>query len=173
MCWHYHFFIRNQQLLLYQYKYRLHFNAYFLIFLTLPESLKVVLTNTVEILMMSAEFTTLGLLKRKVFWNKDHDVINPVHDVKKKVFSCNSNYIVHVVMWPKLGNSSIIMRKVTITSILYEFDQKKQFFEGYSLFKFNNLGLKVGMALKFYKNVAKGLKWKVKKFFGLVPTGGW
>ena len=36
--------------------------------------------------------------------------------------------------------------------------------------KFNNLGLALGIALKFYTSVAKGLKLKVRKFWGLVPT---
>ena len=35
------------------------------------------------------------------------------------------------------------------------------FFEGWSLFKFNNLGLALGTTLKFYTNVAKVLKLKV------------
>ena len=36
--------------------------------------------------------------------------------------------------------------------------------------KFNNLGLGVGIALKFYTSVAKGLKLKAKMFCGLIPT---
>ena len=43
-------------------------------------------------------------------------------------------------------------------------------FEGWSWFKFNNLELAIGMNLKFYTSVAKGLKLKVRKFYGLVPT---
>ena len=34
--------------------------------------------------------------------------------------------------------------------------------------KFNNLGLALDMALKFYTSVTKGLKLKLKKFEGLV-----
>ena len=34
--------------------------------------------------------------------------------------------------------------------------RKKQFFEGCSLFKFNNLGLALGMVLKFDISVEKG-----------------
>ena len=37
-------------------------------------------------------------------------------------------------------------------------------------FKFNNLGLTLGVNLKFYTSVAKGLKLKIGKFWGLVPT---
>ena len=39
-----------------------------------------------------------------------------------------------------------------------------------SWFNFNNLGLALGTNLKFYNNVAKGLKLKVRKFWGLNPT---
>ena len=56
------------------------------------------------------------------------------------------------------------MREVIITSTLEGLGQKNQFFEGWSWFKLNNLGLGLGMTLMFYKNVAKGLKLKVRKF---------
>ena len=36
--------------------------------------------------------------------------------------------------------------------------------------KFNNLGLALGTNLKFYTSVAKELKLKVRKFWGLIPT---
>ena len=41
---------------------------------------------------------------------------------------------------------------------------------GCSWFKFNNLGLALGVALKYYTSVEKGLKLKVKKFWGLIVT---
>ena len=69
----------------------------------------------VTILMISAKLATL---KIKVFWNKGYDVIVSVRDVTNKVLSCDSNYTVDVVMWPKFGNSCISMREVIITSIL-------------------------------------------------------
>ena len=55
------------------------------------------------------------------------------------------------------------MREVIIT-------RKNNFFEGCSWFKFNNLGLAPGMALKFYNTVAKGLKIQVRTFWDLIPT---
>ena len=67
---------------------------------------------------------TLDLLNIKVFWNKGHDVINFVHEVIKKTLSCDLNYIVDVVTWPRFNNSSISMRK-TITSSSEGFDQKR------------------------------------------------
>ena len=48
--------------------------------------------------------------------------------------------------------------------------RRNNFFEGCCWFKFNNLGLALGMALTFYTSMAKGLKLKVRKFWGLIPT---
>ena len=79
-----------------------------------------------------------------------------------------SNYIVAVIMWPKFGNSSISVREVIIPSILQGFDQKKQFFERCSWFKFNDLELAIRMALKFCTSVSKGVKLKVRKFWRLI-----
>ena len=77
--------------------------------------------------MMSAKLTTLGLLKIKVFSNKDYDeVIISLNDVTNKILSRDSNHIVDVVMSLKFGNSSISMREVIITSILFGFDQDKR-----------------------------------------------
>ena len=79
---------------------------------------------------MSAKLATLGLLKIKVFSNKGYDVIIFGCDATNKILSRDSNYTVHVVMWPKSGNSGISMREVIITSILWGFEQKNQFFWG-------------------------------------------
>ena len=46
-------------------------------------SLKVVLTNMVAVLMMSAKLVTLGLLKIKVFQNTGYDVLISVQEVTK------------------------------------------------------------------------------------------
>ena len=61
------------------------------------------------------------------------------------------------------------MREVIITPILEGFDQKKQFFEGCFWFKFNNLGLVLGMALKFNTKLAERLKLKVRRFWEVIP----
>ena len=47
---------------------------------------------------MSAKMAAVGLPKVKVFWNKVYDIIISVHDVTNKIFSCDSNYIVDMVM---------------------------------------------------------------------------
>ena len=73
-------------------------------------------------------------------------------------------------MWPKFINSSNHMRKVIITSILQRFDQKNHFSEEWSWFKLNNLGLALGIALKLYASVVKGLKIKVKSSWGAISN---
>ena len=68
--------------------------------------------------MMSANMSTPGFLKIKVFWNKGYDAIIYVDDITNKILSRASNYIVDLVMCPKFINSSISMREVIIISIL-------------------------------------------------------
>ena len=62
------------------------------------------------------------------------------------------------------------MREVIITSILMDLTRKTAYCEGWSWFKFNNLGLAIGTKLKFYTSLSKGLKLKIRKFWGLTPT---
>ena len=74
-------------------------------------------TKTFKNLVVSF-YTTLDLLKIKVFWSKGYDVIISVHDVANKILSRDTYYIVDVVIWPKFCNSSTSMKEVIITSIL-------------------------------------------------------
>ena len=69
-------------------------------------------------------------------------------------------------MWPKFGNSSNCVREVRIKLVLSGFDQKNGFFEGWSWFKFHNLGLALGTNLKFYTSLSKLLKLKFRRFCG-------
>ena len=62
--------------------------------------------------MILAKPATLGLLKIMIFWNESYDVIVFEYDVTSKFLSCDSNYIVYVVMWTRFGNSSIFKREV-------------------------------------------------------------
>ena len=48
--------------------------------------------------------------------------------------------------------------------------RKNAFIEGWSWFKFNNLGLALVTNLKFYTSLSKGLKLRVRRFWGLIPT---
>ena len=50
----------------------------------------------VAVLIMSAKLGTLGLLQRKVFWNKGYDVIIFVHDVIKKIYHVTQ---IILLMW--------------------------------------------------------------------------
>ena len=68
---------------------------------------------------------TLALLKRNVFWNKGFDVIISVHDKTNQILSCHSSHIVDLVMLIKLGNCSISLTEIIVTSILKGYDQKK------------------------------------------------
>ena len=101
-----------------KYTYRLHFDIKFLIILAFLEPLRIFLVKKVTSLMMPAKMVTPGLLKITVFWNKGYDVIIYVNDVTIKSLSRDSNYMVHVIMWPKFGNSNISMSEVIIISIL-------------------------------------------------------
>ena len=74
--------------------------------------------NMVTILMMSAKLASPGLLKIKIFQNNSYDIIIPDYDVTNKIFSCDSNCIVDVLMCPKFGDCRISMSEVIITSIL-------------------------------------------------------
>ena len=69
-------------------------------------------------------------------------------------------------MCPKFGNCSISMREVSQSQFYKDLTRKVAFFEGWSWFKLNNLGLALGTNLKFYTSVAKGLKLKVRKCWG-------
>ena len=48
--------------------------------------------------------------------------------------------------------------------------RKNAFFEGWSWFKFNNMGLLLGTNLEFYIILSKGIRLKVRKFWRLIPT---
>ena len=65
-------------------RYRLHFNAWFLILFILLEPLKVVLINMVVMLVSLTKLATLGLFKIKAFWNKCYDIKITVHDITNK-----------------------------------------------------------------------------------------
>ena len=62
------------------------------------------------------------------------------------------------------------MEKLLQPQFYKDLTRKTVFFEGWSWFKFNNLGLALSISLKFYSNVAKELKLKVRKFWELIPT---
>ena len=109
----------------------------------------------VAMLTMSANLTTLDLLKIKVFWNKGYDVLISVHVITNEILSRHSNYILGVVIWQKFGNSRISGREVIRIST-----EKNYFFEWCSWFKFNNLELALDLVINLISK--KGFKLKVR-----------
>ena len=69
-----------------------------------------------------------------------------------------------------LVNVAFLCETLSKPQFYKDWTRKTTFFEGLSSFKFNNLGLAVGTNLTFYTSVAKGLKPKVRKFWGVIPT---
>ena len=51
--------------------------------------------------------------------------------------------------------------------------EKPIFFQGWSCFKRNNIGMVLDMASKFNSSLTKVLKLKFSKFWGLIPTEVW
>ena len=69
--------------------------------------------------------------------------------------SCDQSLVTVAFLWEKLSQPQFYK----------DLTRKTAFFEGWSWFRFNNLGLALGTNLEFYTSVAKGLKLKVRKFF--------
>ena len=103
-----------------------------------------------------------------VFWNKGYYVIYPVYNFSNKTLSHDSNYIMDVVTWPKLVTLASVQEKLSWPQFYKDLTRKTAFFEERSWFKFNNLGLALGINLKFYTSLPKGSKLKVRKFWGLI-----
>ena len=72
--------------------------------------------------------------------------------------SCDQSLVTLAFLWEKLSQPQFYK----------DLTRKTAFFEGWSWFKFNNLGLALGTNSKFYNSLAKGLKLKVRKFQGLL-----
>ena len=65
--------------------------------------------------------------------------------------SCDQSLVTAAFLWEKLSQPQFYK----------DLTRKIAFFEGWSWFKFNNLGLARGANLKFCTSVAKGFKIKV------------
>ena len=113
--------------------------------------------------MMSTKLTSLGLLEKKLFLNVGYGVMFSVHEVVSKILSSDSSYIVDVVMWPKFGDQHFYERSYHNLNFIRIWP-KNNFFERCSWFKFSNLVLALGMALKFDTIVAKELTLKAQLF---------
>ena len=74
--------------------------------------------------------------------------------------SCDQSLVFVAFLWAKLSQPQFYK----------DLTRKTTFFEGWSWFKFSNLGWALGTSLKFYTSATKGLKLKVRKFWGLLLT---
>ena len=76
------------------------------------------------------------------------------------ICSCEQSLVTLAFLWEKLSQPQFYK----------DLTKKIAFFEGWSWFKFNNLGLPLGANLKFYTSVAKRLQLKIRKFWRLIST---
>ena len=109
--------------------------------------------------MMSVKLATLDLLKIKILWNKGYNITISVHDITSKSLSCDSNYVVNMVLWPKIGNSSISLRELS-----WIWQKNKKFLGMFLVQLQQYLGLALGTGLKFY--TSKRVKTKSQKGLG-------
>ena len=119
----------------------------------------------INMVMISANLATPGLLKIKIFWNKGYDVIVLDYGITNKILSRDADYIVDVVIWPKLSKSGISISYHNLNFIRIR--PEKPLFEGWPWFNFNNLELALGITLKFYTIVEKGIKLNFRTFCGI------
>ena len=76
-------------------------------------------------------------------------------------------------MWScdeSLVTLTFLGEKLSQPQFYEDLTRKTTFFETWSWFKFNNLGLTLAMALTVHTSVRKELKLKVRKFWGLILT---
>ena len=85
---------------------------------------------------------------------------------------CHMNQII-LWIWScdqSLATLVFVKQKLSEPHFYKDLTKKTTFFERRSWFKFNNLGLALGANLKLYTSLSKGLKLKVRKFWGLILT---
>ena len=87
-------------------------------------------------------------------------ILSHVTQIILKMFSCDQSLVTVAFLREKLSQPQFCK----------DLTRKTAFFERWSWFRFNNLRLALGTNLKFCTNVAKGLKLKVIKFWGLILT---
>ena len=62
--------------------------------------------------MISVKLATLDLLKIKILWNKGYNITVSICDVTRNSLSCDSNYTVNMVLWPKQTFMDLIKKIV-------------------------------------------------------------
>ena len=122
-----------------------------MIFLNIIEFLKVVLITIIATLTMPAKLATPGPLKITVLW-------------KKRLRRQN------IGLWRHHQNSSFSMKEISNNFNFIRIWPEKQILKRWSWFKFNNLGLVLGVTLTIYSREAERFKLKVRKFWWPLHT---
>ena len=84
-------------------------------------------------------------------------------------------HMAHIILWmwscdQGLVTLAFVKEKLLQPHFHKDLTRKTAFFEEWSWFKFNNLGLALGANLEFYTSLSKGLKLKVRKILWLILT---
>ena len=84
-------------------------------------------------------------------------------------------HMTQIILWmwsfdQSLVTLEFVQEKLSQPQFYKNLTRKTSFFEGWSWFKLNNLGLALGANLKFYISLSKELKLKFRKFWGLIAT---
>ena len=182
-CWHQYFFTGNQQILLYQ-EIKIWIALGYIISNSFNFSWvfkKTVLVNMATILMMSAKKTTPGLVKVKVFWSKDFDIIIFVHDVTKIFLlrdsihiimtycyrSCDQSFVTQAFLWEKLSKPTSYKNLTRKTAFLAGWSWFKML-NRYWLYKKNS---EIMMSLKYFSNFLRNLEMPlIHCGINLIPT---
>ena len=160
-CQHHHFFIRNQQILLYQeiqiqiaFRYIISnsFNFFWSIYIDF-------FYKMVTILIISAKMTTIGILIERYFEIKVMTSWLLSMTSTTKFFQVSQ-------IWPKFGNSSISMREVITTFILKGFHQKNRISWGMAVVQVQLFWTGTSYGLEILQQCRKGVKTKSHKFLG-------
>ena len=125
----------------------------------------VVFIDMVAILMMSAKLDALTLFETKVFWKKGYDVIIYVYDVTNNILSRDSNCILDEVIDQSFVTLAFLWDKLSWPQFYKDLSRKNFFLIFGFWFKFNTLGLAIGMVLSFHQ-YGKKVKTKSQKVLG-------
>ena len=82
-------------------------------------------------------------------------------------------HMTQIILWTwscdqSLVTLAFVKEKLSEPHFYKDLTRKTTFFEEWSWFKLNNLGLVLVTNLKFYTSLWKGLKLKVRKFWGII-----
>ena len=105
-----------------------------------------------NIWIISAKLATPDLLKIAVFWNK----VLTSHYMSM-TSSIKSYHVTQIILYMWYCDQSLVTQAFRWGSYHKDLTGKNDFSDGWPWFKFNNLGLVLGLILKIYSSVWKGL----------------